>query len=496
MVELSLPITLTFLVYLVVVMGIGYFAWRSTNTAADYFLGGRNLSPLVTALSAGASDMSGWVLLGLPGYAYFSGVEAGWIALGLCIGVALNWWLSAKRLRIYTYHLGDTVTIPSYFQRRFCAPGPWLRIVSSLFILLFFLFYVGSGLIGAGKLFVTVFGLGYHTALIIGGSVIIAYTIFGGFLAVSWTDVFQASLMTIALVLVPIMAAYSIVEPQSFFSNVENSNPELLSWMRDRNGQPLTFIAIASLLGWGLAYFGQPHILARFKAVKSPAMVRTAASIGISWSILVYFTSIMVGLSGVAYLQAPLEDSEKVFMVLVGIIFHPIVAGFLLAAILAAIMSTVDSQLLVSSSTLAEDLYPVVRGESLTDQQRVTMGRCSVAILALVAMAIAMDQNSKVLDVVAYAWGGLGAALGPVTLMSLYWRRMNWQGALAGVLTGGLTVIIWKQLEGGWFDLYELVPGFFLSMLAVLIVSLMTATPELRVTENFDVVQNSLSNNQ
>lgn len=509
----NLSTLLTFGLYLAVVLGIGVIAWRRTHSASDYFLGGRTLSPAVTALSAGASDMSGWVLLGLPGYAYLAGIEAGWISLGLCIGVALNWWLSARRLRIYSHHLNDAVTLPGYLERRFMAPGPWLRLISSVFILLFFLFYVCAGLIGAGKLFVNVLGLSYHQAVVIGAIVVIFYTIFGGFLAVSWTDVFQALLMTVALVVVPLVAitnpvvSLEIVSSEmtppemappgdnspGFVSRLENVNPELLDFMTNAQGEPLGILTIISLLGWGLAYFGQPHILARFKAVKSPQMVRMAAGIGISWSLLVYIASIVVGLCGIAYLPEPLVDPEKVFMVMVGVVFHPLIAGFLLAAILAAIMSTVDSQLLVSASTLAEDLYPLKAGSRLNDRQRVKTGRIAVAIIAFIAMIIAMDENSRVLDVVAYAWGGLGAALGPVTLLSLYWRRMNWQGALAGVLTGGITVIVWKQLDGGLFELYELVPGFCLSLLAIVIVSLMTAVPTNSVVTDFDEVERRLS---
>jgi len=432
--------------------------------------------------------MSGWVLLGLPGYAYLAGIEAGWIALGLCVGVSLNWLLMAKRLRVFSFHLEDAVTLPCYLHRRFQCPGPWLKLLSSVFILLFFLFYVSSGLIGAGKLFVAVFDFDYDFSVLLGAGIIIFYTLFGGFLAVSWTDVFQALLMTLALLLVPMIALTDLGGYTVFVAKVEGLNPALTSFFTDRQGQPLSSLMIVSLLGWGLAYFGQPHILARFKAVHSPHQLKTAATIGISWSVLVYCTSIAVGLTGIALIESPLVDSEHVFMVLVQMLFHPLLAGFLLAAILAAIMSTVDSQLLASSSTLAEDLYPLATGHSLSEGGRITAGRWSVAVIAVIATTVAMDQNSKVLEVVAYAWGGLGAALGPVMLLSLYWRRMNWQGALAGVLIGGMTVVIWKQLTGGWYDLYELVPGFFFSIAAIVVVSLSTAPPTLAVVKNFDWV--------
>ena len=485
MATFSLSIALTFCVYLVVVLGIGILAWTKTRSASDYFLGGRRLSAGVAALSAGASDMSGWVLLGLPGYAYLAGMEASWIALGLCIGVALNWLLSAKRLRVYSYQLDDAVTLPAYLHRRFQCPVPWLKLSSGLFILLFFLFYVSSGLIGAGKLFVAVFGFEYQLSVLLGAVIIIFYTLFGGFLAVSWTDVFQAILMTLALVLVPWMAMANLGGYSQLVGTTEANNPALLSMATDREGNPLDALAIISLMGWGLAYFGQPHILARFKAIHSHVQLRTASAIGISWSLLVYAMSIAVGITGLALLSAPLSDAEHVFMAMVQILFHPLVAGFLLAAILAAIMSTVDSQLLASSSALAEDLYPMLSGHQLYEKGRITAGRWAVAVIATVATGVAMDPDSKVLDVVAYAWGGLGATLGPVTLLSLYWPRMNWQGALAGVISGGVTVVVWKQLSGGIFEVYELVPAFFVSLAAILVTSMLTPAPEKMVKQGF-----------
>ncbi len=481
----------TFTVYLVIVLAIGVAAWRRTRNASDYFLGGRALSPLVAALSAGASDMSGWMLLGLPGFAYVAGVEAGWIALGLFLGGAVNWLVTARRLRIYTHQLDDAVTIPVYLQRRFEDHGRWLRVLASGFILLFFLFYVASGLIGGGKLFVSTFGLGYHAAVLIGTTVIIFYTAFGGFLAVSWTDVFQGALMTAALVAVPLMV---LAAPggAGFAEHLVALNPSLLDPFRGMDGSPLGVLGIASLLGWGLAYFGQPHILARFKAIRSHHDVPRAALIGVSWSGFIYLAAVLMGMCGIFALGTELPDPEKVFMALVQQLFHPLVAGFLLAAILAAIMSTVDSQLLVSSSALAEDIYPLVTGSTLDPVERMRAGRFCVVILAIVATTLAMDENSRVLDVVAYAWGGLGAALGPTVLLSLYWPRMNRQGAIAGVLTGGLTIIVWRQLEGGWFDLYELVPGFGLSCVAIVIASLLGPAPPAGVYNGFAAMRAAL----
>ncbi len=491
MIEFNSSIITTFTFYLFIILSIGFIAWRKTQTTQDYYLGGRKLSPVVAAFSAGASDVSGWVMLGLPGFAYLSGFEASWLAFGLCIGVALNWFFCARRLRLYSFALDDAVTIPVYLQRRFADSSLWLKSIAAIFILLFFLFYIGSGLIGGAKLFESVFGMSYHSALLIGAGVIVVYTLFGGFLAVSWTDVFQGLLMTLALVLTPLMVM-SLLDAPGFIATIDSINPELLDPTTDNQGQPLSLIATISLLGWGLGYFGQPHILARFKAIASDKLILHAAAIGISWSIVIYTFSMLIGLAGVAYLDNPLEDSEKVFLVLTSLIYHPLVAGILLSAILAAIMSTVDSQLLVCSSALTEDLYPLFRKKALTTSQHLKLNRIAVTGIAMLSVVIASDPDSKVLDVVAYAWGGLGAALGPTILLSLYWKRMTKQGALAGIIVGGLTVIIWKEISGGIFELYELVPGFFFSLLAIIVISLLSKEPGHQVVEKFAKIETQL----
>jgi sodium/proline symporter len=461
-----------FLAYVAIVLSIGFYAYLKTKNATDYFLGGRELSPAVSAISAGASDMSGWVLLGLPGYAYLAGLEAAWISLGLVLGVAANWGLMAKRLRLYSEQLDDAVTLPTYLQRRFADNTPWLKSIASLSILLFFLFYVGSGLIAGGKLFNEVFGFDYHIAVFVSVALILFYTLFGGFLAVSWTDVFQGLLMLLALVCVPVLVISQTGGLDEFTAKINLKNPQLLDAFTDVNGNALGWMAIISAMGWGLGYFGQPHILARFMAIRSASETGQAASIGVIWAFLCYLLAILVGLSGLAYLPEVIADSEKVFIALTGLIFHPLIAGILLAAILAAIMSTVDSQLLVCSSSLAEDLYPLVSKKSLSPEQRLEVGRVAVVVLALMATLLAMNPDSKVLDVVSYAWAGLGASLGPAILISLYWRKMTARGALAGVFVGGATVIIWPQFEGGIFELYSLVPGFGISALAVVVGSL------------------------
>ncbi len=475
MLELNSAVIVTFVLYLAVILGIGIYAWLKTRNASDYFLGGRNLSPFVAAISAGASDMSGWVLLGLPGAAYLSGLDNLWIALGLLIGVAANWMLCAKPLRQASQEL-DVVTLPKYLQQKFDPQGRLLQAIASVFILLFFLFYVASVLIGGGKLFEAVFGLDYYLAVIIGTAIVIFYTLFGGFLAVSWTDVFQGLLMSAALLMVPIAVMNQAGGIDPFFAHIEHINPNMLNPWTDKNGEALSAIAIISLMGWGLGYFGQPHILARFKAIASVDQVKNATAIALVWTFFIFVGAILIGLAGNVQFEQPIADSEKVFMALVSALFHPIVAGILLAAILAAIMSTVDSQLLVSSSALAEDLYPVIRKEPLSSEQRLRIGQYAVAGLSILAVLLAMDKNSKVLDVVSYAWAGLGASLGPAILLSLYWKGMNKNGALAGVIVGGLTVIVWAQFKQELWGLYELIPAFVFSFISVLVVSRATQT--------------------
>ena len=400
----------------------------------------------------------------------------------------------AKRLRIYSEQLDDAVTLPTYLQRRFADKTPWLKSISSLSILLFFLFYVGSGLIAGGKLFNEVFGFDYQIAVFVSVALILFYTLFGGFLAVSWTDVFQGLLMLLALVCVPVLVISQAGGLDEFTAQISLKNPQLLNVFTDINGDALGWLAIVSAMGWGLGYFGQPHILARFMAIRSAAETGKAASIGVTWAFLCYLLAILVGLSGVAYLPGVIPDSEKVFIALTGLIFHPLIAGILLAAILAAIMSTVDSQLLVCSSSLAEDLYPLVVKKQLSPEQRLQVGRVAVVILALMATLLAMEPDSKVLDVVSYAWAGLGASLGPAILISLYWRKMTARGALAGVFVGGATVIIWPQFEGGIFELYSLVPGFGVSALAVVVGSLIDSSEDqASIHKGFDKMTANLA---
>ncbi|KIE21867.1 proline:sodium symporter PutP [Vibrio sinaloensis] len=476
--ENSFAITTTFIAYLILMLAIGVIAYQRTKNSSDYFLGGRSLGPWPAALSAGASDMSGWLLLGLPGYAYAAGIEAFWLAGGLLVGTWLNWLINAKRLRTYSITT-DALTLPEFLSRRFNDKSKMIQVISAFFILLFFLFYTSSGLVAGGKLFETVFGLDYTTAVVIGTVCVVSYTLFGGFLAVSWTDLVQGLLMAAALMIVPIAAM------EGGFSDLggqlENINPELLTLWNDSKGEPLSAIAIISLVAWGLGYFGQPHILARFKATRTNKDLTTARRIAVIWTALSMLGAMLVGIVGLIYVNnsgVTVDDGEKIFMLLVNSLFHPVIAGILLAAILAAVMSTADSQLLVSSSALAEDFYKQVFKQDASSEEIVMVGRIAVIGISIVALVLAMTPDSSVLGLVSYAWAGFGAAFGPALILSLYWARMNRNGALAGILVGGVTIVVWKQLSGGWFDVYEIVPGIIFSTISIVVVSMLTGEPE------------------
>ena len=479
-------IGLTFTAYLLTVLVIGVLAYRRTRDLGDYILGGRRLSSFVSALSAGASDMSGWLLLGLPGYAYAAGFEAGWLALGLLAGTYLNWHLIAPRLRTFTVSFDDALTLPAFLERRFADRSGLLRSVSALFILLFFLIYTSSGLVAGGKLFNAVFGLPYAWAVLAGALAIIVYTLLGGFLAVSWTDVVQGLLMLFALVAVPVVAVDHLGGWGRVEALMQTHGPALLDPFTDRDGAPLTAMAVVSLLAWGLGYFGQPHILARFMAIHRASAIPRARRIATGWAASTMLGALLVGLTGIGLFAEPLPDPERVFILAVGVLFHPLLAGICLAAILAAIMSTADSQLLVSASALTEDFYKALLRKQASQRELIWVGRGTVLGLAAIASLLALDPTSKVLDLVAYAWAGFGAAFGPGLILALFWRRMTRYGALAGIVVGGLVVLVWKQLSGGIFDLYEIVPGFIASAGAIVLVSLTGPKPTAETLARFD----------
>lgn len=464
---MELPVLISFLTYMLVMIGIGVYFYFKTKNLSDYVLGGRGLGPGVTALSAGASDMSGWLLLGLPGMMYSDGIVGSWIAVGLIIGAYLNWHYVARPLRVYTHTLDDAITIPDYFSNRFEDKGNSLRIVTAVVILLFYTLYTSSGLVGGAKLFEATFSLDYSTALIVGSFIIVSYTFLGGYNAVSWTDFIQGILMMLALVVTPIVVIYHIGGVDEGLRLIESVYPSKLDMF---SGSSL--IGIISLMAWGLGYFGQPHILVRFMSIRHEDELHRAKAIGMTWMVLSIIGSLAVGFFGFAYVLAEgvdLQDSEKIFITLSQLLFNPWIAGFLLAAILAAIMSTIDSQLLVSSSVLTRDIYHAILRKDASDRELVWVGRATVIAIAVIAWYLSTDQNSSVLKLVAYAWAGFGAAFGPLVILSLYKRNVTRYGAIAGMLTGSLTVIVWKQLEGGLFELYELLPGFVAAWIAILV---------------------------
>ena len=472
--------------YFSAMLGIGLYAYRkSTSDVSGYMLGGRSLSPSVAALSAGASDMSGWMLMGLPGAMYISGVSSLWIAIGLVIGAFLNYLIVAPRLRTYTEVANDSITLPDFFENRFNDNSRLLRVVSSVVIVLFFTLYTSSGIVAGGKLFESSFGLNYEVGLYVTAGVVVAYTLFGGFLAVSLTDFVQGCIMFIALVLVPVVAISEVGGLAEIHSSINTINPALLDIFSG-----VSLISILSAMAWGLGYFGQPHIIVRFMAIRSVKDMPTARRIGMSWMIVSIIGAMATGLAGIAYVAKTgikLDDAETIFILLSQILFNPLIAGFLLAAILAAIMSTISSQLLVTSSSLTEDFYKTFLHQNATDKQQVLVGRISVFLVALVAIYLAYDRNSSILSLVSNAWAGFGAAFGPVVIGSLYWKKMTRNGALAGMITGAVTVLLWIYapitINGQSLSsvMYEIVPGFILCSLVIYVVSNMAPQDNAKV---------------
>ena len=483
-------------IYFIAMFSIGIYAYSATKgDLTGFMLGGRNLNPAVTALSAGASDMSGWMLLGLPGAMYISGLSSAWIALGLTLGAYLNYLLVAPRLRVFTELLDDAVTIPEYFERRFDDRGHLIRILSSVVIIIFFAIYTTSGVVAGGKLFESSFGLNYELGLFITAGVVVAYSTFGGFLAVSTTDFVQACIMFLALILVPIVTINQI----GSVAQTEHYLMELSPAMLTLGGGSL--LGILSAASWGLGYFGQPHIIVRFMAIRSVREIKIARRIGMSWMIISLTGAIAVGLVGAAYIKSiggNLSDPETIFIFLSNTLFDPLVSGFLLAAILAAIMSTISSQLLVTSCSLTEDIYHTFLRKKANDTELVLVGRFSIVAVALLAIFLAHNRDSSILSLVSNAWAGFGAAFGPVVLLSLFWARMTRQGALAGIVVGASVVLLWiygdftinNQTPSDY--IYEIVPGFFAGVIAIVTVSLLTKS-EHDTTSAFSVMKNEMA---
>lgn len=473
------------IIYMAAMLLIGYYSFRKTSNLTDYMLGGRSLGPGVTALSAGASDMSGWLLMGLPGAIYVSGLVEAWIAIGLTVGAYLNWLFVAPRLRAYSQVSNDSITIPSYLENRLKDTTRLIRIVSGIIILIFFTFYVSSGMVAGGVFFKSSFGLDYHVGLLIVSAVVIAYTLFGGFLAVSYTDFLQGIIMFLALILVPVIGIFAVGGIEGASESIRAVDPGLLSLV-----EGASVLGVLSAVAWGLGYFGQPHIIVRFMAIRSVKETKQARRIGIGWMAISLLGAIATALIGIAYFQQnpsqSLSDPEAVFIALGQIMFHPFVAGIMLAAVLAAVMSTISSQLIVTSSALVEDLYKIVVKKEATDKQYVTLGRIAVLLVSLVAMFIAWEQNKSILDLVAYAWAGFGAAFGPVILLSLFWRKLTTWGALSGMVIGTITVIIWGNNDYLKGLMFEIVPGFILCLLFAVVVSIFTYRHNTEIEREFD----------
>lgn len=480
-------IVISIALYFILMLAIGVYAWRKSGVGSEaYLLAGRDLPPAVAALSAGASDMSGWLLLGLPGALYVSGLVEAWIGIGLFAGALVNWIVVAPRLRQQTEQLGNALTIPEFLANRFPDKAVALRVVSALIVVLFFSVYTASGLVAGGKLFETSFagafpsfGMSdYMLGIWVTALVVLAYTMIGGFLAVSLTDFVQGLIMVTALVVMPLVVMFG-PGGSAGGSLAQVPVPGFLSLTHG-----LTALGFISAVTWGLGYFGQPHIIVRFMAVRRVEDVPTARNIGMAWMGVALLGAIGIGLAGRAYVERNglvVEDPETIFIVLANMLFHPLVTGFLLAALLAAVMSTISSQLLVASSSLTEDFYKLFLRKEAGERESVNVGRICVALVALVAIAIASDPDSQVLGLVANAWAGFGAAFGPLILLALTWDRMTGAGAVAGLVTGAAVVAGWIAL--GWnaalpgmdAGLYEMVPGFVAAWLAIVLVSRVTA---------------------
>lgn len=487
----NLYIVTAFILYLACMMLIGVFYYRRTRNMADYILGNRKLGAWVTSMSAEASDMSGWMLMGLPGYAYVAGLNAGWIALGLALGTFANWKFVAARLRKYTELANNSLTLPNFLQNRYHDKSNLLRIVPAIFILIFFIIYTSSGFVAGGKLFETIFGIPYTYALLCGAFVVVFYTFVGGFLAVCWTDFIQGVMMFFAILIVPIMGSWALGGFSTTAAAIYTINPAFFNPFTKPDGSMISFIEFISLMGWGLGYFGQPHILVRFMAIRSSKELRQATHIAMTWVAISLAAAVLVGMVGKAYLSTALTGTatETVFLVMTNELFTPFCAGLVLSAVLAAIMSTASSQLLVAASAFAQDFYHSLIHKNASQHELVWVSRISVLSIAAIAIIMGLNPDNLILNMVAYAWAGFGATFGPALLASLFWRRATRNGVLAGIIVGGVTVLVWKQFA--FFGLYEIIPGFFFALLAIYIVSKLDKEPEESIIRLFDDVGKS-----
>ena len=471
-----------FILYLVFMLGIGiWFFMRSKDAGEkDYFLGGREMGAWVSGLSAGASDMSAWVLMGMPASIYAYGMGKAWIPVGLFIGYSLSWIFIAPRLRSFSIVCGDSITIPQYLTNRFKASSRALQIISAVIFLVAYTVYSASSIKACGTLFETVLGVPAQIAMYAAAVIIVGYTFLGGFNAVCWTDFFQGLLMLGSLFAAPIVALCMMQKSGTTAGTLPVGYWNMMTSWQD----------ILSGLGWGLGYFGQPHILVRFMGISSPQAIKKSRRIATVWVLISLTAAIMIGVSGRMFLGDGLllndGNQETIYISMVAKIFPVFIAGIFLSAILAAIMSTADSQLLVTASAITEDFYHNKIRKNASEKELMWVSRGCVMAVAIIAVLIATNQNSTILGLVSYAWGGFGSAFGPLVLCSLFWRRTNKQGAYAGIIVGGVVDLVWAQLSGGIFDLYEIVPGFVFGLLAIVVVSLLTPAPTKAVTDEFD----------
>ncbi|MDD4844812.1 MAG: sodium/proline symporter PutP [Anaerotignum sp.] len=501
-------IMLAIAVYLAVMVAIGIYWSKKNENVGDFYLGGRKLGPFVTAMSAEASDMSSWLLMGLPGVAYLSGIaDPAWTAIGLGIGTYINWLIVAKRIRIYTHEAQNSITLPDFFSRRYNDNKNILMGIAAVVIIIFFIPYTASGFAACGKLFSSLFGVDYQTAMIISAIVIVGYTATGGFSAASTTDLIQSIVMTIALFVVVI---FGIQVAGGLNVVMENAKalPGYLSLstmysVSENSSSPYGFLTICSTMAWGLGYFGMPHILLRFMAIEDTQKLTLSRRIATVWVVISMTVAIFIGVVGYSMSKVgavPVLEGSASETIIVQIanllsqggIGSALLAGVILAGILAATMSTADSQLLAASSSASHNLLQTFFGIKMSEKKAMTVARCSVIVISIIAAFIARDPSSSVFGIVSFAWAGFGAAFGPVVLTALFWRRCNKEGALAGMIAGGAMVFIWKYMVrpmGGAWNIYELLPAFLVSFAAIIIVSLMTKAPEKEITDVFDRVK-------
>lgn len=492
-------------VYLLMILYIGIRFSKKNNTVDDFYLGGRRLGPLVTAMSAEASDMSSWLLMGLPGLAYLSGIcDAGWTAIGLAIGTYVNWLIVAKRLRHYSHQCNNSITIPDFFSNRYRDSKNILLGISALIIVIFFIPYTGSGFAACGKLFSSLFGIDYHVAMIVSALIIIAYTCLGGFLAASTTDLIQSIIMTIALIIV---LGFGINVAGGLDAVIENAKslPGYLSMNSlydPTTGKETSYgiLKIASMMAWGLGYFGMPHILLRFMAIKDSKKIKTSRRIASIWVVISLAVAIFIGVIGLAMSNSgaieTLKDSETIIVRISSLlstygVIPALIAGVILAGILASTMSTSDSQLLAASSSVSQNILPKVFKINISEKASMIVARITLVVIAIIGVIIAWDPNSSVFGIVSFAWAGFGATFGPVMLFALFWKRSNKYGAIAGMIVGGVMVFVWKYVIatfGGIWSIYELLPSFICASIAIIIVSLATKAPEKEITDEFEQV--------